>query len=263
MNLRAENITFGYDPTETVLRDVTLEVVPGRVTALFGPNGCGKSTLLRCMNGSLRPQLGRVMIDAHPVHAMTPREVAHHIAVVPQETPHDVPFTAGQMVMLGRYARWGAWGQESPEDQKVVMTCMERMNVADLADRPFSRLSGGERQRVVIARALAQQGRGLLLDEPALHLDIAHQLELYRLVRTLAAEGLAVLMVCHDILLAPVFVEAAALMVHGRIAATGRATEVLTSDRIAAAFGTRVRVAWADGTSVHAALERDEQDPLP
>jgi iron complex transport system ATP-binding protein len=263
MNLRAENITFGYDPREPVLRNVTLEVVPGRVTALFGPNGCGKSTLLRCLNGSLRPQSGSVMLGDRPVVFMTPREIACQIAVVPQDTPHDVPFTAAQMVMLGRYARWDAWGQESPEDTEIVQACLRRMNVADLADRPFSHLSGGERQRVVIARALAQEGRGLLLDEPALHLDIAHQLELYRLVRTLAAEGLAVLIVCHDLLLAPLFLDTVVLLAHGRIIATGRATEVLAPDRIAAAFGTRVRVAWADGTSVHAALERDEQDPLP
>ena len=216
MILRAENITFGYHPAEPVLRSVSLEVVPGRVTALFGPNGCGKSTLLRCMNGSLRPQSGRVMIGGDSVGDMTPREVARHVAVVPQDTPADVPFTAAEMVMLGRYARWDAWGQESPEDHEVVRACLERMNVADLAVRPFSHLSGGERQRVVIARALAQQGRVLLLDEPALHLDIAHQLELYRLVRDLAAEGMAILMVCHDILLAPMFVDTVILMAGGQ-----------------------------------------------
>jgi iron complex transport system ATP-binding protein len=252
MILRAENITFGYDPREPVLRDVTLEVTPGRVTALFGPNGCGKSTLLRCMNGSLRPQLGRVMLGDRPVSAMTPRQVACQIAVVPQDTPHDVPFTAAQMVMLGRYTRWDAWGQESPEDQKVVKTCMERMNVADLADRHFSHLSGGERRRVVIARALAQQGRVLLLDEPALHLDIAHQLELYRLVRTLAAEGLAVLMVCHDILLAPLFVDTAVLMAGGRVFAEGSAPSVLTADNIAAAFGAHAHITWTGTAAVHA-----------
>jgi iron complex transport system ATP-binding protein len=252
MNLRAESITFGYDPAEPVFRNVTLEVAPGRVTALFGPNGCGKSTLMRCMNGSLRPQLGRVMIDAHPVHAMTPREVAHHIAVVPQDTPHDVPFTATQMVMLGCYARWGIWGQESPEDTEIVQACLRRMNVADLADRPFSHLSGGERQRVVIARALAQEGRVLLLDEPALHLDIAHQLELYRLVRQLAAEGGAVLMVCHDIVMAPLYVDTAVLMAGGRILAEGSASSVLTTDNIAAAFGAHAHITWTDRAAVQA-----------
>jgi len=252
MNLRAESITFGYDPAEPVLREVTLEVAPGRVTGLFGPNGCGKSTLLRCMNGSLRPQTGRVMLGGDSVGTMAPREVACQVAVVPQDTPHDVPFTAAQMVMLGRYARWDAWGQESPEDQKVVKACMDRMNVADLADRPFPELSGGERQRVVIARALAQQGRVLLLDEPALHLDIACQLDLYRLVRTLAAEGLAVLMVCHDILMAPLYVDTAVLMAGGRTFAEGPAPSALTADNIAAVFGAHTRIIWTDRAAVQA-----------
>ncbi len=252
MNLRAENITFGYDPRDPVLRNVTLEVAPGRVTALFGPNGCGKSTLLRCMNGSLRPQLGRVMLGGSNVGNMTPREVARQVAVVPQDTPLDVPFTAAQMVMLGRYARWDAWGQESPEDTEIVQSCLRRMNVADFANRPFSNLSGGERQRVVIARALAQEGRVLLLDEPALHLDIAHQLELYRLVRTLAAEGLAVLMVCHDLLVAPLYVDTAVLMAGGRTLAEGSAPSVLTADNIAAAFGSHMHITWTLGAAVQA-----------
>jgi iron complex transport system ATP-binding protein len=254
MNLKAENITFGYDPAEPVLRGVTLEVVPGRVTALFGPNGCGKSTLLRCMNGSLRPQGGHVMIGGDDVGAMTPREVARHVAVVPQDTPADVPFTAAEMVMLGRYALWDAWGQELPEDREVVWTCLERMNVANLAARPFSHLSGGERQRVVIARALAQQGQVLLLDEPALHLDIAHQLELYRLVRDLAAEDLAILMVCHDILVAPMFVDTAVLLSDGRVLASGPAADVLTVDGIANVFGCRAEITWTGNAQVRASF---------
>jgi len=252
MNLRAEHITFGYDPARPVLHDVALEAAPGRVAGLFGPNGCGKSTLLRCLNGSLRPQTGRVMLGGDGLGALSPREVARAIAVVPQDTPADVPLTAAQMVMLGRYARWDAWGQESPADQAVVRTCMERMHVADLADRPFAELSGGERQRVVIARALAQEGRVLLLDEPALHLDIAHQLELYRRVRTLAAEGMAVLMVCHDLLVAPLFVDTAVLMAGGRTFAEGPAPGALTAENIAAVFGARARITWSDGAAVQA-----------
>ena len=254
MNLRAENITFGYDPREPVLHNVTLEVAPGLVTALFGPNGCGKSTLLRCLNGSLRPQTGRVMMEDRPVSAMLPREVARQIAVVPQDTPHDVPFTAAQMVMLGRYARWDAWGQESSEDTEIVQACLRRMNVADLADRPFSTLSGGERQRVVIARALAQEGCILLLDEPATHLDIAHQLEVYRLVRDLAAEGMAVLMVCHDILVAPMFVDTAVLLSDGRVLASGPAADVLTADDIANAFGCKAEIVWTGRALVRASF---------
>jgi iron complex transport system ATP-binding protein len=254
MSLRAENITFGYHSHQPVLSDVTLDVQPGKVTALFGPNGCGKSTLLRCLNGSLRPQAGHVSLDGQRIDALTAREVAHEIAVVPQETPVDAPFTAGQMVMLGRYARWGMWGQESAEDRQVVAESLLRVNAADLTARFFNQLSGGERQRVIIARALAQQGRLLLLDEPASHLDISHQLELYRLVRALAQEGQAVLMVCHDLMLAPMFADIAVVMVEGRIISKGPVKDVLTPANIAAAFGTHAEISWTSDGIVQARL---------
>lgn len=254
MNLLAENLTFGYHADRPVLRDVTLDVRPAVVTALFGPNGCGKSTLLRCLNGSLRPQSGRVRLDTQPVDTMTATEVARQVAVVPQDTPLDVPFTARQMVMLGRYAHWDLSGQESEADRAIVDACLSSVNAADLADRFYSQLSGGERQRVIMARALAQQGRALLLDEPASHLDIAHQLEFYRLVRRLSAEGLAVLMVCHDILLAPMFVDRCILMRAGSVLASGKASDVLCSENLAAAYGCEVDIAWSGQTGVCARL---------
>jgi len=248
MTLRAENVTFGYHADQPVLRGVSLEVRPGCVTALFGPNGCGKSTLLRCLNGSLRPHASTVLLDGRPLSGMTPREVACRVAVVPQDTPTDVPLSGAEMVMLGRYARWGAWGQESEEDRDAVRRCMARLDAEPLAGRLFSHLSGGERQRIVLARALAQEGHVLLLDEPASHLDIAHQLELYRLVRALAAEGQAVLMICHDLLVAPMFVDAAVLMARGRAVATGKVGDVLAPDNLADAFGLRAEIAWGAGT---------------
>ncbi len=189
MILRAEHITFAYDAAENVLQDVSLELHPGVVTGLFGPNGSGKSTLLRCLNGSLKPQSGHVFLDGQAVAAMDRRAVARRVAVVPQDTPVDVPLTVHEVVMLGRYAHWSTWDQESPEDVRIVSVCLERMGIADLASRPFSHLSGGERQRAVIARALAQQGGVLLLDEPNTHLDLAHQLEVYRLAQDACRRG--------------------------------------------------------------------------
>jgi len=254
VNLRADNLTFAYRPDHPVLREVTLEVKPGRVTALFGPNGSGKSTLLGCLNGALRPQSGRVLLEGQSVNNITPREIALCIAVVPQDTPADVPFTAAEMVMLGRYARGGAWGEQSTEDQTVVSQCLARVGAADLADRWFAELSGGERQRVIIARALAQQGQVLLLDEPASHLDIAHQLELYHLVRQLAAEGQAVLMVCHDLLLAPMYADTAVLMANCRIMAIGTASQVFTTEYLKSVFGVRARIGWTSDGAIQALL---------
>jgi iron complex transport system ATP-binding protein len=258
MTLRAENITFGYHAHHPVLRGVSLCVQPGKVTALFGPNGCGKSTLLRCLNGSLKPQSGLVMLDDRPVDQMPSRQIARSVAVVPQDTPLDVPFTVWQMVMLGRYASWDMLGQETHEDRAIVQLALERVGSADLAGRFFNQLSGGQRQRVIVARALAQQGRVLLLDEPACHLDIAHQLELYRLVHALAQDGQAVLMVCHDILVAPMFVDVAMLMRAGLVIAEGSVGDVLSADRLGVAFGVGATVSWHGQDIVQATFNQSQ-----
>ena len=184
--------------------------------------------------------------------AMAPREIARHIAVVPQDTPTDVPFTVRQMIMLGRYAHWDTWGQEIADDRCVIQRCLERMDITSLAGRLFSELSGGERQRVILARALAQQGTVLLLDEPTSHLDIAHQLEFYRMVRELATEGQAVLMVCHDIFVAPMFVDVAILMVDGNLLSCGSADKVLSEQNIAAAYGVRAQISRTGEASFQA-----------
>ena len=246
MNLVAENLFFGYTRRTPVLYGVSVSVRPGLVTALFGPNGCGKSTLLRCLNGSLTPHSGLVSLGSQSVGSMTASEVAHQVAVVPQDTPMDVPFTASQMVMLGRYAHWVAWGQESQKDREIVARCLQRVNSVELADRPFGELSGGERQRVIVARALAQEAGVLLLDEPASNLDISHQLELYQLIRQLAAQGQAILMVCHDIMLAPFFADVCVLMNGGRVLATGPAGDVLCPENLRRAYGCRMEITWFD-----------------
>ncbi len=181
---------------------------------------------------------------------MDRRAVARHVAVVPQDTPVDVPLTVREAVMLGRYAHWSTWDQESPEDARIVAACLERLGIADLADRPFSRLSGGERQRAVIARALAQQGSVLLLDEPNTHLDLAHQLEVYRLARTLAAEGQSVSIICHDLLVSPLMVDRAVVMDGGKIVAIGPVHEVLDAKLLAQVFAMRASISWRDAATV-------------
>ena len=251
MNLRVENLSFAYRHGAPVLRELSLEIAPGKVTGLFGPNGSGKSTLLRCLTGALRPQTGTVWCGDQRVDALTPREVARRIAVVPQDTPRGVPLTAREMVALGRFAA-------GDEDATLIEASLARVSAAELAERPFDQLSGGERQRVVIARALAQETPVLLLDEPATHLDVAHQLELYRLARTLADEGRSVLIVCHDLLLAPLFVDGAVLLRDGQVLATGAVAAVLVAERLLAVFGARLRVDWSRAGTVTAVFEETE-----
>ena len=252
MNLRAEHVTFSYRNGATVLHEVSLEIRPGRVTGLFGPNGSGKSTLLRCLNGSLTPCAGRVLLDEQPLGTMTRTEVARHIAVVPQDTPPNVPLTVRQMVLLGRFPHQRAWDQESEKDRRIAECCLQRLGIASLAQRPFCHLSGGERQQTVIARALAQQPGILLLDEPNAHLDLAHQLEVYRLLRSLAAEEVGVLIICHDLLVSPLMVDTAVVLHRGRLVATGSCQDVLTSALLMEVFAAHVHISWQDPMQVFA-----------
>jgi iron complex transport system ATP-binding protein len=239
MILQASGVAFAYPETGAILRGVDLQLEPGMVMGLFGPNGSGKSTLLHCLNGVLRPQQGSVCLDGRTLAKMSPREVARNIAVVPQDTRADLSLTVHEMVMLGRYPFADFWGEETREDLGAVAASLSRVHAEHLARRSFNQLSGGERQRVVIARALAQGAKVLLLDEPASHLDIARQLELYHLLSALSSAGYAILIVTHDIMMAPLFLNRAILLVDGQILASGEPDKVLSADRIREAFQCR------------------------
>ncbi|MCC7518149.1 MAG: ABC transporter ATP-binding protein [Verrucomicrobiae bacterium] len=243
MNLRAEKLSFAYRPGTLVLEGIDAGFFPGTVTGIFGPNGSGKSTLLRCLTGALSPQHGTVWYGNFRVNALSPREVARSIAVVPQDTPRGIALTAREMVALGRFAS----GDENPAR---IAAALSRVGADDMADRRFDELSGGERQRVIIARALAQDAPVLLLDEPATHLDMAHQLEVYRLTRSLAEEGRTVLMTCHDLLLAPLFLDRAILLESGRLAADGPPAEVLVQEHLGRLFGITIEASRSPGLSL-------------
>lgn len=254
MSLRVVNISFSYYHGITILRDINLDIQQGEVTAIFGPNGSGKSTLLRCVNGALRPQQGYIELDHKKISELSPREIAKLIAVVPQETPLNAPFTVREIVMMGRFARWNFWGEETEDDHTAVEESLKRVGAFHLIDRHFDELSGGERQRVIIARALAQQTNVLLLDEPASHLDIAYQLEIYRLVKQLASKGYIILMVCHDIVLAPMFADKAVLLKNGSVYGYGAPESVLTKENLSAVFGVDVAIEKASPDSLKISL---------
>lgn len=243
MNLAAQSLHFAYETGRPVLRGVSLTASPGRVVLLFGPNGSGKSTLLRCLGGGLRPQRGEVRVGDDPVGDLDPRERARRIAVVPQEERQDIPFTVFETVMLGRHPHGGG---DREADRRAAWAAMERMDLLGLAGRPFPRLSGGERQRVLIARALAQGGGVLLLDEPAAHLDYARHLAVLGLIRELAREGRAVVMAAHDVVLTPTIADECVLLNRGVVVARGRPEEALGARHLDAAYGRALTVDWRD-----------------
>ena len=248
--LHADAVTAGYGE-RTVLHASTLSVGRGEVVAIVGPNGAGKSTLLRALAGLLRPSSGCVRLDGVDIATLARRELARRIAVVPQIFDTLFPFTVREVVALGRTARLGAFGGASRGDVAAVDRAIADLDLADLASRRIDRLSGGERQRAVLAMALAQEADVLLLDEPTVHLDPAHQVAMLRLVRELAcARGLAVAAVLHDLNLAAAMATRLAVLADGRIVCDAAPEAVISADLVRDVFGPGLVVGRHDGRPV-------------
>jgi len=240
--LRLTRATFGYG-SRPILHDVSLEVRPGEVVAVVGPNGVGKSTLVKACCGLLKTAPGAVTIDGQDVSKMRPRDRARGVAVVPQAASLPEAFRAMDVVVLGRTPYHGWLGRESGQDRAMAWRGMERTSTTDLAHRTIGELSGGEQQRVLIARALAQAARVLLLDEPTAHLDLRFQDEVLRLVRRLATEErLAVLLTLHDLNLVGRFADRVILLSNGSICMQGRPSDVLTPAVLAPVYGMQIHV---------------------
>ena len=249
--ITVDNISFGYEPATPVVRDVSLTVHRGEFLSLVGPNGSGKTTLLRLLDRIYIPQRGSITLDGEPLARFSRTAIARRIAFVPQDNTIQFPFTVAEVVLMGRAPHSGGMAFENAHDREVAGAMMALTDVAPLAAHPVMNLSGGERQRVFIARALAQEPQIILLDEPNAHLDIAHQVEMFRIIKRLNTEqGLTVISVSHDLNLAAAYSDRIAMMVGGTLAALGAPAEVLTGERIREVFHTPVIV---DTHPVHGA----------
>lgn len=239
--LAGESLRFGYGQ-QRVIHDVSLSVAAGEAVGIIGPNGSGKSTLLRLLSGALTPSAGRVAVQGRPLTEYTRTDLARRIAVVPQETVIELPFSVTEVVLMGRAPHLGSFAFESAQDLSTAHAAMARTGVLDLAERLILELSGGERQRVILARALAQAAPILLLDEPAAFLDIRHEVEIYDLLRDLQREGTTVVTVLHDLNLAALYCDRVLLLDRGRIVAAGPPADVITYANITRVYGTEVYV---------------------
>jgi iron complex transport system ATP-binding protein len=218
-------VSFRYGG-RLVVRDIGLEIGAGDVVCILGENGAGKSTLLRLCAGLLTPSAGRVLIGEVPLVGLPRAAVAQRLAYLPQESAHVFPFSALEVVLMGRYAR--ARGQfEGAEDLTAAETAMVVTDVVGLRDRPFNQLSGGERRRVLLAQALAQDTPLILLDEPTAGLDPAHALALGRSLAAVCQRGRALLFSTHDLNLAARFAPRALLLAQGEVRLHGSTQEVL------------------------------------
>lgn len=255
--LSIENLTFSMNG-KTILKDISLSVDDGEFLGLMGPNGSGKTTLLRCIMKYLMPQKGAVLIDAKPIHTLKEKELARLLAVVPQSSQLDFSFTAYEIVMMGRLPYAGSrLISESKKDEEAVRRAMDRTDTWEFANRQFSSLSGGERQRVIIARALAQDPKILLLDEPTVFLDITGQFEIMDLLRDLNREGLTIIAVLHDVNLASRYCRKIALLNEGRLEFVGVPEEVFTAKNIMRIYGLDVVIRRDPVTRSISAVPKD------
>ena len=244
---RGVSVSLGGTP---VLRSVSFAARPGLVTGLVGPNGAGKSTLLRVMAGVLRPDAGAVRLGAAELSGLPARERARQVAYLPQhEAAH--PFTALETVLMARYPHLSRFALEGADDRRIARAAMALTETERFESRHLDRISGGERQRVLLARALAQQARVLLLDEPVAGLDLRHQLAAMETLRSQAAGGgVAVVVALHDVWLASRYCDRLTLLSGGEVVAEGTPAEVFTLRRFREVFGVEAVVEHESDTGM-------------
>jgi iron complex transport system ATP-binding protein len=245
MLLRAERLSYGYRTHGAgfELRDVTLTIDKGSLTALLGPNGGGKTTLVSLLAGVLTPQRGQVRLEGVDLRSISRRQIARRIALVPQETHPAFDYTVLEMVLMGRHPHLGRFAIEGPEDIAIATEALAATGTSALAERSYMTLSGGEKQRVVIASALAQAADLLLLDEPTASLDLRYQLELATLLRQLnRARGVTMVLATHDLNLAAALCTHVVAIRGGAVLAQGPTAEVLTPDGVRELYGVEADV---------------------
>jgi iron complex transport system ATP-binding protein len=247
--LKLQDVRYRYPGAAgDALVGVSLSVGPREFHAVLGPNGSGKTTLVRIALGALTPRAGRADVDGRAASTWPRRDLARLVGVVPQREDNLFPQRVRETVLLGRYPHLSMWGRERAADREAVDRALTACDAGHLADRWMWTLSGGEYQRVRVARALAQEPKLLVLDEPGMSLDLQHEMELFELVRGLVEQqGLGVLMITHDLNLAARFADSVLLLEGGRPIASGAPPDVLTQDTVQAVFSWPVAIQTIDG----------------
>lgn len=232
----------GYH-NKLIIKDVSFEINKGDFLGVIGPNGSGKSTLLRLMTKVLHPQGGRVLLEEKDIRAMNLKEFCRKVSFVPQDTVISFPFTAEEIVLMGRTPHLGRIQHETKKDLYIAHNALSMTDTLYIKEKLVSELSAGERQRIIIAKALAQEPMLLFLDEPTSHLDIGHQAQILNLLRHLnKKQALTVVMVMHDLNLASEYCNRIILLDEGKIFKDGTSEEVLTYQNIESVYKTVVVV---------------------
>jgi len=252
--LVVEDLHVGYGGTP-VLRGVSFVAAPGEVVVLFGPNGCGKTTLFKSCLGLVPTTSGRIVVDGRDAHALRVRDRARLMAYVPQEHGLPFPYRVRDVVLMGRTPHASGWLLHPGHAHDVAaLAALERVGIADLAERRYPELSGGQRQLVLIARALAQATPVMLLDEPTSHLDYRNQVRIWRTLRALAAEGITLVVCSHDPNHAVWFADRVVVVHEQRVLASGLPSEVFIDGALDRVYDGHCTVVALDGT--HLVLPR-------
>lgn len=262
MKLTVENLSLGYGG-RTVVKDVSLQIDAGEMVAIVGPNGSGKSTLLRGMSRLMRPETGRVLLGETDIRSMGAREVARRLAILPQSPDAGMDLTVRELVWRGRYPHQGILQRATKPDIEAVEWALRAADVSALAERPLGSLSGGERQRAWIALALAQQPGVMLLDEPTSFLDIAHQVEVMHLLRRLNRQGMTLVAVLHDLVLAGRHADRIIAIRDGQVEFDGPPREVLEPRALERVFTVPMMVIPDPETGLPIPLPRPDPQFCP
>ncbi|NLK25163.1 MAG: ABC transporter ATP-binding protein [Euryarchaeota archaeon] len=248
VSLIIEGVRFAYNGTD-ILDGVEFEGQHGELIGLIGPNGSGKSTLLRLMNGVLKPKVGTIMMEGRSIDTMKIDEIARICANVPTEFSEEFNLSVQDLISLGRYPfAKGLWWDDH-EDEEMVMDAMRKFNVYHLRDRRFSELSSGEGQRVLLAKAVVQCPRVMLVDEPSAHLDLRYKLEVMEHLRDLLGDKVTIVIASHDLNLLAKYCDKVMILSEGRIVAIGTPEEVITPEVVEQVYGVEVAV-LKDGNDI-------------
>jgi len=240
LEIRKLNFAYGKN---TVLKEIDFSAEAGEFISIIGPNGAGKSTLIKIMDGILRSEESNVLIDGTPLNEFSRKELAQKIAYLPQESKFAFAYSVREVVMMGRFPYLRGVMSYTANDLHIVREMMDLMEIKQFADRNYYELSGGEKQRVLIASALAQQPKIILLDEPTNALDLHHQIAIYHILKKLQKEqNLTIIVVTHDINLAAQYCERITLMGQGTIIRDGEPKNVLQFNLLQETFGVKVYI---------------------
>lgn len=237
-----QNVSLHYG-ARAVVKNVSVNVEQGEFFVIIGPNGAGKTSLLKALSGLQPLSSGDIEVRQRPIAGYSRKELARTLALVPQQINADFPFTVAETVLMGRYPHLGLLSVECRQDLRLAEQAMELTEVSHLASRRLGQLSGGERQRVIIARAICQQSKILLLDEPTASLDPAHQLRIMDLMERLRQqEQLTIVMVSHDLNLASTYADRLLLLKDGEVEQIGTPRQVLTQEQLSKSYGCTLLV---------------------